>query len=367
MNKHVPVLQAVDPTHVDHDGKVYLFFGGYDYHRLSWHPEIMNAMDEASRKYGINSGGSRCTTGNHPLHQKLERDLAHFFNLEDALLLPTGYLANIALFQGLRHDFDVVFIDEKCHPCIRNGTAVARMNTMIFPHMDADYIEKEVKKLPADKNRFLIVTEGTGSVYSPIVPADRYAQIAKEYKGMLLVDEAHTAGVLGHTGRGIREHFKLCSEHYLISGTLSKAFGTYGGYIAGGKRWIEAIRYAAHAYQGSSAFPLPLCAAGMKAIDIIDRSPEKVHTLQDNSLKVKQYLSEKGFSLPLTPTPTIPVLFDNPEQTEKLKKNLQEARIYPTYIFYPGGPREGYFRFALSSAHSQEDINTFLECIDRSL
>ncbi|MCD6233544.1 MAG: pyridoxal phosphate-dependent aminotransferase family protein [Candidatus Marinimicrobia bacterium] len=367
MKKNVPVLRAVDPTHVEFEGDTYLFFGGYDYHRLSWHPEIMDTMNRAARKYGINSGGSRCTTGNHPLHIDLERTLSRFFNLEDALLLPTGYLANIALFQGLRKHFDIVFIDEKSHPCIRNGTYVAGMETLVYPHMDGDFIEKQVQKLPRNKKRFLIVTEGTGSVYSPIVPADQYARIAEKYNGMLLVDEAHTAGILGQTGRGIREHFKICADRYLISGTLSKAFGTYGGFIAGGKKWIETIRCTAHAYQGSSAFPLPLCAAGIKAIDIIDRSPEKVHVLQQTSLKVKKYLAEKGFSLPLTPTPTIPVLYDTPAQTEKLKKILKQAGIYPTYIFYPGGPKAGYFRFALSSAHSEEDIKTFLECIDQSL
>lgn len=367
MKNQVPVLKAVDPTHVAYDGKIYLFFGGYDYHRLSWNREIMEAMNQAALSYGINSGGSRCTTGNHPLHMELEKAIALFFGFEDALLLPSGYLANLAFFQGLRKEFDIVFIDEKSHPCIRNGTRVSGLETHIYPHMNADYIENEVKKLPAGKKRFLIVTEGTGSVYSPIVPADRYMQIAVKYDGMLLVDEAHTAGILGKTGRGIREHFNLPKERYLISGTLSKAFGTYGGFIAGDKRWIDPVRYGAHAYQGSSAFPMPLCAAGKKAIEIIENSPGRVQKLQQLSLRAKTYLREKGFQLPLTPTPTIPVLYDNPVQVEKLKILLRKAGIYPTYIFYPGGPKEGYFRFALSSVHTNDDINTFIECIDKSL
>lgn len=367
MKKPVPVLKAVDPTHVDYEGTIYLFFGGYDYHRFSWHAEIMKAMDQAARTYGINSGGSRCTTGNHPLHLELEASIARFFSFEDAILLPTGYLANLALFQGLRKHFDVVFIDEKSHPCIQNGTRVAEMETYVYPHLDADHIETVVKKLPRDKKRFLIVTEGTGSVYSPIVPAERYMEIAEKYDGMLLVDEAHTIGILGKTGRGIREHFNLPKERYLLCGTLSKAFGTYGGFIAGAESWIDSVRNEAHAYQGSSAFPLPLCAAGMKAIELMDRSRDKIQTLRETSLRVKQILVEKGFTLPVTPTPTIPVLFNNHKQTEKLKKLLIESRIYPTYIFYPGGPREGYFRFALSSAHSREEINTFLACIDKAL
>jgi 8-amino-7-oxononanoate synthase len=367
MKKDVPVLQAVDPTHVEFEGDTYLFFGGYDYHRLSWHPEIMDIMDQAARKYGINSGGSRCTTGNHPLHLDLERTLSRFFNLEDAILLPTGYLANIALFQGLRNHFDIVFIDEKSHPCIRNGTKVSGLETCIYPHMNGDYIEKTVKNLPSEKKRFLIVTEGTGSVYSPIVPADRYMDIAEKYDGMLLVDEAHTAGILGRTGRGIREHFDLSSDRYLISGTLSKAFGTYGGFIAGEKKWIEPVRCSAHAYQGSSAFPLPLCAAGIKALEIIDNTPERVQTLQKTSLNLKTHLRKKGFQLPLSPTPTIPVLYNTKEQTEKLKVLLKKEKIYPTYITYPGGPKEGYFRFALSSVHTREEINAFLQCIDRAL
>jgi len=367
MKNPVSVLKAVDPTHVEYKGKIYLFFGGYDYHRLSWNTDIMDAMNQAARSYGINSGGSRCTTGNHPLHVELEQTIAQFFSFEDALLLPTGYLANLAFFQGLRKHFDVVFIDEKSHPCIKNGTRVSGLEANIYPHMDADYIENEVKILPEDKKRFLIVTEGTGSVYSPIVPADKYMHIAEKYDGMLLVDEAHTAGILGKNGRGIREHFNLPRERYLISGTLSKAFGTYGGFLTGARQWIEPVRNGAHAYQGSSAFPIPLCAAGKKAIEIIDHSPERVQKLQQASLSVKSYLRDKGFQLPLTPTPTIPVLYDNPVQVEKLKILLKKAGIYPTYIFYPGGPKEGYFRFALSSVHTNDEINAFIECIDKSL
>jgi 7-keto-8-aminopelargonate synthetase-like enzyme len=367
MSNPTPVLKAVDPTHVEYEGNIYRFFGGYDYHRLSWNQEIIKAMNHAALIYGMNSGGSRCTTGNHPLHIELEQAIARFFGFEDALLLPTGYLANLALFQGLRKEFDTVFVDEKSHPCIRNGTRVAGLDTHVFPHMNADYIENEVKKLSKDKNRFLIVTEGTGSVYSPIVPADRYMQIADQYDGMLLVDEAHTAGILGKTGRGIREYFNLSEDRYLISGTLSKAFGTYGGFISGARKWIEPVRNSAHVYQCSSAFPIPLCAAGKKAIEIIDNTPEYVVNLQHMSLKVKTYLRDKGFQLPLTPTPTIPVLYDNPIHVEKLKILLKKAGIYPTYIFYPGGPKEGYFRFALSSVHTWDDIHVFLDCIDKSL
>ncbi|MDD3807369.1 MAG: pyridoxal phosphate-dependent aminotransferase family protein [Candidatus Marinimicrobia bacterium] len=365
MKNQVPVLKALDPTHVAFEEKVYLFFGGYDYHRLSWHPDIADALNHAARTYGLNSGGSRCTTGNHPLHLKLEKALAQFFKCEDALLFPTGYLANLAFFESFKKQIDVLYIDEKSHPSLKNGAYISGLETRIYPHMDAKYIENDVKNLPKDKKRFLIVTEGTWSVYSTIVPADRYMDIAEKYNGMLLVDEAHTAGVLGKTGRGIREHFCLSSERYLISGTLSKAFGTYGGFLVGSKHWIEPVRNSSHVFHGSSAFPLPLCAAGLKALEIIDHSADRVQKLQKTSLEVKQHLQEQGFHIPLSPTPIISILFDHLDHVEKMKSLLIKSGIYPSYIFYPGGPTEGYFRFALSSAHSEEEIQTFLTSLSQ--
>lgn len=361
----VPILQQIDKTYTLWNKKKFLFWGGYDYFRLSWHPEIIKALNRSNNIFGINSGGSRSTTGNHPLHVELENKLSEFFNTKSAALLPTGYLANIALLQSIHTEYNIIFIDKYIHTSIIDAVKLTNKTIKKFKSLDANDLKVKMKNYCKSDTRPLIITEGVGlTMNGNIPPLDKYLKLAKQFNGTVISDDAHSVGILGKTGKGTWEHLNLSQKNLIQIGTLSKAFGVYGGFVVGKRELIKKIK-SSNVYIGSSAFPLPLCKAAIKSLEIIRNNPQIILNLQKRSLTFKKRLNEIGFNLNISPTPVIGLSFRDENKNQLLKNILIENKIYPSFIKYFNGPKNGYFRFALSSEHSDEQIEKLYFCLKK--
>lgn len=345
-----PVLQPCEKVHIIWNNKRYLFFGGYDYYRLSQDPSIKKAIIETLELYGLNCAGSRVTTGNHPLHIELENKITEFLQTEDTAILPTGYQANIALFEVFSGKHLHVYFHAECHPSLKVAIKMSGL-----PNSEIPLNLKVWKKHIEDHGRKPCVV--TDSVYAQFPALKDYEAIVEKYEGALVIDEAHAIGLIGEHGRGAVEYFNISKKHLLITGSLSKAAGVAGGFVSGLAGCIAGVR-SSTAYATTSAMPLPTVAAANKAIDFFMENPDQIKMLQLRSISVKQKLNDLGYHIPINPAPAINILIDKEEETLALSNKLGKAGIYPSFISYPG--KADYFRFTLSSAHSEEQIEKLL-------
>ncbi|MBN2781275.1 MAG: pyridoxal phosphate-dependent aminotransferase family protein [Candidatus Marinimicrobia bacterium] len=348
-----PVLHATDPVHVIWNDTEYLFFGGYDYHRLSRHPGVLAAAENALRTSGLNSGGARGTTGTHPLHLELEARLSTFLGTADSVFLPAGFMANLALLESLAEEDYICYFHPECHPSL---TAAIRMSGLPKIAIAAS-IEDLESEIAWNEKKPLIVTDG---LYGTLPPLPDYLGLAEKYDGLLIIDEAHALGILGKHGRGAAEHFGLQSERILLSGSLSKAAGSGGGFVSGPAHYMDAVRRTC-TYGTTSAVSLPVTAAGIAALDFLSAHTAMIADFRERCLKTKQALADMGFPVPVIPTPVIGIIVPETDKTVCLKDALIKAGIYPSLIRYHGKP--DYFRFALSSAHSEGDIERLLDVL----
>lgn len=362
-----PALTFVDRTYVLHQNRRLIYFGGTDYHRMSSHPAVTEAMCLAARDHGISCTGSRVTTGNHPLHEALEAKLATFFQAEAALAFASGYLAAMVLLPAIADDFDLLLLDETAHPCLSDAARMLDRPAITFAHTDPADLQKQLRRhLPAGSVP-LIVTDGVFAARGDQPPLVEYVAIAAEFGGKILLDDCHAMGVLGAGGRGSWEMAGVGREMFYQTGTLSKAFGVFGGVITGSEALIRRVEKQSMAFIGSTGLPLPLAAAGIASLDWLSQHPEVIGILQQRAIALKIRLREAGLSIAPTPVPIIAFGLPDPENTRKMSQALLDASIYPSLIHYPGTPPGGLFRFALSSAHTGEQVALLVETIIASL
>ena len=348
-----PVLSPCEKVHIIWNDKRYLFFGGYDYHRMSRNEKLHNVIKQTLDIHGLNCGGSRVTTGNHPLHIELENKITEFLGTEDTALLPTGYMANIALFEVFEDKNIFVYYHPQCHPSLKVALKMSRLPGMEIPE-DIDTWHAHIKE---HGKKPCVVTD---SVYAKLPPLKEYEAVVEKYEGALVIDEAHAMGLLGEHGRGAVEQDHISKKHLLITGSLSKAVGVAGGFVSGLAGCISGIRDTT-AYATTSAMPLPTVAAAIASIDHLIENRQIITLLQKRSLKVKRELADQGYDIPVNAAPGINIFIEDNNESDRLAKMLEEAGIYPSFIRYPEKP--DYFRFTLSSAHSEEEIDLLVRVL----
>jgi len=348
-----PVLTPCEKVHIIWNDKRYLFFGGYDYHRMSRNDKLHETIKNTLDIHGLNCGGSRVTTGNHPLHIELEEKISEFLGVEDTALLPTGYMANIALFEVFEDKPIHVYYHPKCHPSLKVALKISGLPGMEIPE-DMDKWHAHIQE---HGRKPCVVTD---SVYSSLPPLKDYESIVNRYEGAFVIDEAHALGILGENGRGGFEQDNISKKHLLLTGSLSKAVGVAGGFVSGLAGCVAGVRQTT-AYATTSAMPLPTVAAAIASIDYLIENKHLVKLIRERSQKIKQELHDHGYNVPVNMTPGINIYFDDKKESKRLAVMLENAGIYPSYISYPEKP--DYFRFTLSSAHSDEDISKLLEVL----
>ncbi|MBX3118604.1 MAG: pyridoxal phosphate-dependent aminotransferase family protein [Fimbriimonadaceae bacterium] len=358
-----PPLQFTGRLRVYHEGRKLLFFGGNDYHRLTQNPDVHRTLMVTLDDQGLSLAGSRVTTANHIIYGELEESLARFFATEASLLTPTGYAANTILFQGIADEFDKVFLDERAHGSLVDAALCARLEMITYKTSDPEDLQAKLKEHLQPKERPLIATDSIFASVGDSPPLTDLVKIAEDHDGMLVLDDAHAVGVVGDNGKGSWSEWHLNRESIIQVGTLSKAFGTYGGFVLGSHGLISKVRSTSRAFIGSTPIPIPMAAAAKKAVEVLDRDLDRVLRLRDYALSAKKLLRSFGLPQFESASPILSVTLMDAERNKRFGDHLKDWGIFPSFIDYPGSPPGGHFRFTLSSAHSSMDVEALMESI----
>jgi 8-amino-7-oxononanoate synthase len=348
-------------------GKRYLYFAGTSYFGLHGHPEVIRAGVEAFLKYGTHSATSRAGFGNNPVLLEVEERLKEFFAEEDAAYFGSGYLSSLILTQALADQYDVIFVDDSAHFCIRDSVHSAGKPVYMFRHRDPADLKKKIRAKLKPRQRPFLLTDGIFPTYGRIAPVPDYAAILEPYDGLIGLDDAHGVGVLGANGRGTYEYFGMKSDRLHLAGTLSKAFGGHGGFIIGGKSLIERIKKTVGAYIGSTPTPTPIAAATAKGIEILRSGPKMRDRLSRNVAMVKAGIKKLGVETDETPVPIVAWSLKSADKMKQLQQVMMSRGIAIPYIRYIGAPPEGVLRVTVFSTHTAEHIRRLLEELGKAL
>jgi 7-keto-8-aminopelargonate synthetase-like enzyme len=355
MNESEP-LELAGRNSVRFRGRTLLYFSGCDYFRLARHPRVLAAAKSALGKQGLNVAASRITTGNHPLYGALERALALFFKAPDALLVGSGYITNLIVGQALAGHFSHVLIDERAHPSLQDAANLFGCPIVGFKHENCEAVAQAITRCGRG-SRLILLTDGMFAHDGSVAPLREYLS-ALPSDALLLVDDAHGAGVLGKTGQGTPEHCRVSRRRIIQTITLSKAFGAYGGAILGAASLRRQIVQRSQLFAGHTPVPLPLAAAAMESLRLLRTRKDLRRRLNQNALWLKSELRHLGFpdAAVSTPGPIISLLPKSVEESKRFERAFFAAGILPAITRYPGVPAQGCLRIVVSSEHSRSDL-----------
>jgi len=341
------------------DGQKVLNFCSNNYLGLANHPRLVAAAKAALDRYGIGPGAVRTIAGTMTLHDELEAKLAAFKGVEATISLQSGFVANTGVIPALVEQEDVIITDALNHASIIDGVRLAKAARKIYSHADVFDLRVKLGEARAEgARRILIITDGVFSMDGDIAPLDRIADAADEFEAMVMVDDAHGEGVLGRGGRGIVDHFGLHGRVEVEVGTMSKAFGVMGGYVAGPRSLIDWLHQRARPFLFSSAATPPDVAACIASVEILEESNELVDRLWANSRAFKEAMSSAGFDIGHSATPITPVMLGDEKLAQEFSRRLfAEEAVFAQAIAYPtvqlGTAR---IRVMISAAHSEDDL-----------
>jgi glycine C-acetyltransferase len=330
-------VESQDGPFVSVQGRTALLMCSNDYLGLAHHPALRRAALEAMDKYGFGSGASRLVSGTGPLHRLLEERIAQFKRTDAAIVFNSGYAANTGVVPAVAGEGDVVFSDSLNHASIIDGCRLSRAKTQVYRHKDMHHLE-ELLRHEQNAGRRLIVTDGVFSMDGDIAPLLDIVLLAEKYDALIMVDDAHGCGVLGKTGRGTVEHFGLENRVQIQMGTLGKAFGSFGAYVAGSRGLIDYLVNSARSFVFSTALPAAVCAASVAAIEIVEREQQLRLKLLKNSERFCDGLVRLGMDAACSGSPIIPLMVGDPGRALKAAERLLELGVYATAIRPPTVP-----------------------------
>jgi glycine C-acetyltransferase len=344
------------------DGKQVLNFCSNNYLGLANHPKIVQAAQEAVRKYGVGPAAVRSIAGTMDLHLELERRLAAFKGVEAAITFQSGFNANIGTIPALVGKEDAIFSDELNHASIIDGCRLSGAKIIRYAHCNPQDLERVLKEERAKYPRAMVITDGVFSMDGDIAPLDKIYEVVEKYEAIMMVDDAHGEGVVGKGGRGIVDHFNLHGKVDIEVGTLSKAFGVVGGVSAGNPVVVEWLRQRGRPFLFSSAMTVPDVAACLAALDILESSTELVDKLWENTNYFKAELRRLGFDTGSSSTPITPIMLGEAPMAQQFSRELFEAGVFAMAIGFPTVPRgKARIRVMISASHSKEDLDKGLE------
>ena len=347
------------------NGRRLLNFCANNYLGLANHPRICQAAIDGIEAYGVGPGAVRSIAGTTSLHVELEQQLAAFKHAEACITFQSGFTANLATIPALVGPGDLIFSDELNHASIIDGCRLSRAEVIRYAHNNVDDLRAKIAERQ-DYKRRLIITDGVFSMDGDIAPLDKIAEVAEEFGIMLMVDDAHGEGVLGHGGRGIVDHFGLHGRVDVEVGTLSKAFGVVGGLVAGKAIIIEWLRQRGRPFLFSSAMTAPDTAACIEAVKILSESTELIDRLWSNAELFRKEMKAMGFDTGFSQTPIVPVMLGEATLAQQFSRRLLEEGVFAMSIAYPTVAKgKARIRVMNSAAHNHSDIEIALETFGR--
>src|SRR3990172_2879513 len=348
------------------DGKKVLNLCSNNYLGFANHPQLKSSAQKAIETYGVGPAAVRTIAGTTTLHKELERKLALFKGVESTITFQSGFCANLAVIPAIVGDGDVVFSDELNHASIIDGCRLSKAKIVRYEHCNPKDLQSKISE-EKDARRMLIITDGVFSMEGDIAPLPEIAEIAKNFGAITMVDDAHGEGVLGRGGRGIADHFNLHGRVDIEVGTLSKAFGVVGGYIAGSKRLADYLAQKGRPFLFSSAVTASDVAACIAAVDSLIASDTLVKQLWQNTGLFQEKMKRIGFNLGNTKTPITPLMIGDAKVAKDFSQKLFEEGIFAQAIGYPTVPiGNARIRVMLSAAHSKDDLVWAIERFEKN-
>ncbi len=332
-----------------------------NYLGLTTHPTLREAALEATRKYGVGSGSVRTIAGTMDLHMELERRLAEFKKVEAVVVFQSGFAANAGTVSAVLSKEDVIISDELNHASIIDGARLSRATIKVFPHKDARAARRILQDLPKDQRK-LLITDGVFSMDGDLGPLPALCDVADEFGCIMMVDDAHASGVFGAQGRGTVDHFGMHGRVDIQVGTLSKAVGVLGGYVAGTKDFIEFLYHRARPFLFSTSHPPAVAAACIAAVDVLQTEPQWMEQLWSNTRFFKKGLKDLGFDTGISESPITPVIAGDGALAMKLSDRLFEEGVFAQGLAFPTVPRgKARVRTIVTATHTQADLQYALD------
>lgn len=349
-------IESGQDTEVIINGKRVLMFGSNSYLGLTSHPKIKEASKKAIDKYGTGCAGSRFLNGTLDIHVELEDRLAQFVGKEAALIFSTGFQVNLGVLSCLTGRSDYLILDEYDHASIIDGSRLSFSRVIKYAHNDMQDLQRKLRNLPEEAIK-LIVVDGIFSMEGDIVKLPEMVEIADHYGANIMVDDAHSLGVIGHKGAGAASHFNLTDEVDLIMGTFSKSFASLGGFIAADFATIDYLKHRARSLIFSASMTPASVASVIAALDIIENEPEHIEKLWANTHFATKMLLDEGFDLGPTESPILPVYIRDNDKTFQITTMLQNEGIFVNPVVSPAVPSDSsLIRFSLMATHTFSQI-----------
>lgn len=355
-------IESGQDTEVIINGKRVLMFGSNSYLGLTSHPKIKEASKKAIDKYGTGCAGSRFLNGTLDIHVELENRLATYVGKEAAVIFSTGFQVNLGVLSSLTGRSDYLILDEYDHASIIDGSRLSFSRVIKYAHNDMQDLQRKLRNLPEEAVK-LIAVDGIFSMEGDIVKLPEMVEIADHYGANIMVDDAHSLGVIGHKGAGAASHFNLTDEVDLIMGTFSKSFASLGGFIASDFATIDYLKHRARSLIFSASMTPASVASVIAALDIIESEPEHIERLWANTHYATKMLLDEGFDLGPTQSPILPVYIRDNDKTFLITTMLQNEGIFVNPVVSPAVPSDSsLIRFSLMATHTFSQIE---EAIDK--
>jgi glycine C-acetyltransferase len=348
------------------DGREVIHLASNNYLGLANHPKLVEAAVAATRRYGAGTGAVRTISGTMDLHMELERRIAAFKRVEACVVFQSGFTANAGTVAALLGPEDFIVSDELNHASIIDGCRLSRAKIKVFPHRDAAGARRILGELSGAPGRKLLITDGVFSMDGDIAPLAELVAAAEECGAIMMVDDAHSSGVLGRNGRGTVDHFSLHGRVHIQVGTLSKAIGALGGYVCGSRDLIDFLHHRGRPFLFSTSHPPGVAAACMAAFELLEQEPERIEALWSNTRYFKSALESAGFQTGASETPITPIMVGEARTAHEYSRRLFDEGVWATGIGFPTVPQgKARIRTIVTATHTRAHLDRALEILER--
>ena len=359
--RHLRILEDEQKAHTTVDHRSVVNLSSNNYLGLTTHPKLREKALKGIEDYGVGTGSVRTIAGTMDIHMELERRLAEFKKVEKVVVFQSGFAANAGTVSAVLTKEDVVISDELNHASIIDGCRLSRAAIKVFPHKDVDAARRIIKDLPAGQRK-LLITDGVFSMDGDLGPLPALCELAEETGCIMMVDDAHASGVFGKNGRGTIDHFGMHGRVDIQVGTLSKAMGALGGYVAGSGDLVDFLHHRARPFLFSTSHPPSVVLACMAALDVLMEEPEIIERLWDNTRFFKEGLHRLGFNTGLSESPITPVIAGEGAKAMELSDKLFERGVFAQGIAFPTVARDkARVRTIVTATHTREDLQFALD------